>query len=176
MKKVSIISLCLVLSVISCKQNAGTIPTSDKKEDVTTANTKFDGSWELKEWVAELTSGEMVYPYGEDAKGVLTYDQFGNMAVQLMKSKRPKFLSEDPLSAKPEEVWEAYNGFIAYSGSYEVDTSSNKVIHQIRLSSFPNWVGQNQTRYYEFKDDTLILSTGLIGASKHKLTWEKSNN
>lgn len=176
MKKIIIISLCIVLSVISCKQNAETIKTSEKKENVIIANEKFDGSWELKEWTAELTSGEIVYPYGEDAKGVLTYDKFGNMAVQLMKNKRPKFLSEDPLNAQPEEVWDAYNGFIAYSGSYEADTSSNKVIHHIRLSSFPNWVGQNQIRYYEFKDDNLILSTDLIGSSKHKLIWEKLNN
>ncbi|TVZ60166.1 lipocalin-like protein [Flavobacteriaceae bacterium MAR_2010_105] len=175
MKKVIVISLCIVLSIISCKQNAETINSSDKKENVTIANENFDGSWELKQWTAELTNGEIVFPYGEDAKGILTYDKFGNMAVQVMKSKRPKFLSEDPLNAQPEEVWEAYNGFIAYIGSYEVDTSSNKVIHRIRLSSFPNWVGQNQVRYYEFKDDNLILSTDLIGASKHKLIWEKLN-
>jgi hypothetical protein len=176
MKKVTIISLCIFLIVISCKQNTETLNTSDKMENVTIANEKFDGSWELKEWTAELTSGELVFPYGPDAKGILTYDKFGNMAVQLMKNKRPKFLSEDPLNAQPEEVWEAYNGFIAYSGSYEVDNSAKKVTHQIRLSSFPNWVGQNQIRYYEFIDDNLILSTDLIGASKHKLIWEKLTN
>lgn len=176
MKKYITISLCIILSVISCKQNTETINTSDKKENATTTNEKFDGSWELKKWTAELKSGEIVFPYGADAKGILTYDKYGNMAVQLMKNNRPKFSSEDPLNAQPEEVWDAYNGFIAYSGSYEVDTSSNKVIHHIKLTSFPNWVGKNQTRYYEFKDDNLILSTDLIGESKHKLIWEKLKN
>ena len=161
---------------MSCKQKSETINASDKKENVTTTNEKFDGSWELKKWTAELTSGEIVYPYGKDAKGIITYDKFGNMAVQVMKNKRSQFLSEDPFQAQPDEVFDAYNGFIAYCGSYEVDSDSNKVTHHIKLSSFPNWVGQNQIRYYEFKDDNLILSTDLIGASKHKLIWEKLNN
>lgn len=170
MKKIVVISLCIVLSVISCKQNAETVNTSEKKENVTIANEKFDGSWELKKWTEELTNGEIVFPYGEDAKGIITYDEYGNMAVQLMKNNRPEFLSEDPLNAQPEEVWDAYNGYIAYSGSYEVDTSSNQVTHHIRLSSFPNWVGQKLIRYYEFKDDNLILIT-----DRHKLIWEKLN-
>ena len=98
------------------------------------------------------------------------------MAVQVMKNERPPFLSEDPLQAQPDEILDAYNGFIAYSGRYEVDTNSNTVTHQIKISSFPNWVGQNQIRYYKFKDDMLILSTGMIGASKHRLLWEKQND
>lgn len=139
-------------------------------------NEKFTGSWELKKWTAELTSGEIVFPYGEDAKGLITYDKFGNMAVQVMKNNRSQFLSEDPLQAQPDEVFDAYNGFIAYSGNYEVSINSNKVVHQIKISSFPNWVGQNQIRYYEFRDDNLILSTDLIGVSRHKLVWEKVKN
>ena len=150
--------------------------TSDKKENVTMSNAKFHGSWELKEWTAELISGEVVYPYGDDAKGIITYDKLGHMAVQVMKNKISNFISEDPLNAQPEEVWDAYNGFIAYSGSYDIDSSSNKVIHHIRLSSFPNWVGQNQIRYYKFKDDYLILSTDFIETSKHKLIWKRLNN
>ena len=85
-----------------------------------------------------------------------------------------KFLSEDPLQAKNDEILNAYNSFIAYSGSFEVDTNSNQIIHHVDLSSFPNWVGQNQIRYYTFKGDSLILSTDFIGESKHKLTWAKT--
>lgn len=138
-------------------------------------NEKFIGSWELKEWTAESTDGQTVFPYGEDAKGRLTYDEFGNMSVQIMKNNRAIFLSEDPLQAQPEEVLEAYNGFIAYCGNYNVNPSSKQVVHQIKLSSFPNWVGQNQIRYFEFNKDKLILSTDIIGSSQHKLIWRKMN-
>ncbi|GJM27956.1 MAG: hypothetical protein DHS20C17_05910 [Cyclobacteriaceae bacterium] len=134
---------------------------------------EFIGTWKLEAWTAELTDGKIVFPFGEDAIGRITYDEFGNMAVQVMKNDRPQFLSEDPLQTEPDEVLVAYNGFIAYCGNYQVNLNTNQVVHQIKISSFPNWVGQNQTRYYEFNGDQLILSTDLIGSSRHKLIWKK---
>lgn len=176
MKKFITLSLCMILSSTSCKQNVDSKKTDNKTENATATDETFTGSWKLKEWTAELKSGDIVFPFGKDAKGIITYDKFGNMAVQVMKNERPPFLSEDPLQAQPDEILDAYNGFIAYSGRYEVDTNSNKVTHQIKISSFPNWIGQNQIRYYKFKDDMLILSTDMIGASKHRLLWEKQND
>ena len=134
-------------------------------------NTNFIGSWTLQEWTAESTSGKITFPFGNDAKGRITYDDLGNMSVQIMKNNRSKFLSEDPLQAHPDEVLDAYNGFIGYCGKYEVNP--NQVIHQIEISSFPNWVGQNQIRFYEFREGNLILSTDFIGSSRHSLIWEK---
>ena len=142
-------------------------------ENIKLANQKFIGSWELEEWTAESTDGEIVFPYGEDAIGRITYDEFGNMAVQIMKNNRSQFHSEDPLQAQPDEVLDAYHGFIAYCGNFEVKLNSGEVVHKIKISSFPNWVGQNQTRYFDFSGDELILSTDLIGSSRHKLIWKK---
>ena len=136
---------------------------------------KFVGSWELKEWTAELNDGNKVFPFGEDAIGRITYESNGNMSVQIMKNKRPQFLSEDPLQGEPDEVVDAFKGFIAYCGNYEVDLNSNQVAHQIKISSFPNWVGQIQIRNFEFNEDRLTLSTDMIGSSKHKLVWRKTN-
>ena len=136
-------------------------------------NEKFLGSWELKQWSAELNDGTIFFPFGEDAVGRITYEGNGDMSVQVMKNNRPKFLSEDPLQAKPDEVVNAFNGFLSYCGSYEVYANPNQVVHQIKISSFPNWVGQNQIRKFEFKGDKLILSTDVVGSSRHKLIWQK---
>ena len=140
------------------------------------SNEKFVGSWELKKWTAESIDKSIVFPFGEDAIGRITYDNNGNMAVQVMKNNRSKFLSEDPLQAHPDEVVVANNGFIAYCGNYEVNLNANQVVHQIKISSFPNWVGQNQIRNFEFNEDELTLSTDLIGSSRHKLVWRKIDN
>ena len=134
-------------------------------------NINFVGSWTLKEWSAKSISGQTTFPFGKDAKGRITYDELGNMSVQIMKNNRSKFISEDPLQAHPDEVVDAYNGFIAYCGKYDINL--NQVIHHIEISSFPNWVGQNQIRFYEFREGNLILSTDLIGSSRHSLIWEK---
>lgn len=181
MKDFITISFFIILFITSCKPKASSTQNDDeesinaitKMENMKSINEKFVGSWELKEWTTRLNDGILVFPYGKDAIGRITYDNNGNMAVQIMKNNRPPFLSEDPLQAKPDEVVEAYNGFIAYCGKYEVNLNSDQVVHQIKISSFPNWVGQNQVRYFEFNDDKLILSTDLIGRSRHKLVWEK---
>ena len=138
-----------------------------------TDSEKFVGSWHLIEWTAELTNGEIIFPSGKDAKGRITYEAEGDMAVQIMKNNPAKFLSEDPLQARPNEIVDSYGGFIAYCGQYVVNHNSNQVVHQIEISSFPNWVGQNQVRYYEFRDDLLILSTDVIGSGRHKLIWKR---
>jgi hypothetical protein len=139
-------------------------------------NKKFIGNWELKKWTAELKDGTIVSPFGEDALGRITYDSDGNMAVQLMKNNRAPFHSEDPLQARTHEAVLAFNEFLSYCGTYQVYNNPDQVVHRIKISSFPNWTGQNQIRKFEFKDDLLILSTDTIGSSRHKLEWVKMKN
>ena len=136
-------------------------------------NEKFVGSWELVKWTAEINDGTEVFPFGEDSVGQITYDKKGNMSVHIMKNNRPDFHSEDPHNATPDEMFTAFSEFISYCGTYEIYNNPNQVVHRIKISSFPNWVGQNQIRKFEFKEDQLILSTDTIGSSKHKLVWQK---
>ena len=139
-------------------------------------NKKFFGSWELRKWTAELDNGTEVFPFGEDAIGRISYDDKGNMSVHIMKNNRRQFHSEDPLQGTPDERFEAFGEFLSYCGSYEVYKNPNQVVHRIKISSFPNWVSQNQIRKFEFKDDKLILRTDTIGSSRHKLVWQKMKN
>lgn len=158
--------------MISCKQ---------KQDDgilleiggVKMANGKFVGSWALKAWTAELSDGKIVYPFGEDVLGQITYDDNGNMAVQIMRKDRTPFSGVDPFQASPEEVVEAFHGFLSYCGKYDVDTDAGQVIHHLKISSIPNWTGQDQIRNFEFDGDQLTLSTDFIGASRHRLVWGK---
>jgi hypothetical protein len=96
------------------------------------------------------------------------------MMVEIMKPGIKKFEQPNLLQGTPEEVVPAYNGFIAYYGSYKVVPDSGLVIHSIKACSFPNWVGKEQRRYYEFKDGNLILKTSLIGSSRYELMWQKT--
>lgn len=136
-------------------------------------NEKFVGSWELKKWTAEVNNGTEFFPFGEDAVGQISYDKNGNMSVQIMKNDRTHFHSEDPLQGTPDEMFSAFSEFISYCGTYEIYNNPNQVVHRIKISSFPNWVNQNQIRKFEFIDDILILSTDTIGSSRHKLTWQR---
>lgn len=177
MKTKIILILGVIGLLIGCQQTTSNSSTDTiNMKDMNMKNEKFVGTLELKEWTATLPDESVVFPFGEDAIGRITYDRSGNMAVQVMKNNRSQFLSEDPLQAQPDEVVAAYSGFIGYCGNYEVNRDSKKVVHQIKISSFPNWVGQGQIRNFEFNEDELILSTDLIGSSRHKLVWRKIDN
>jgi hypothetical protein len=134
---------------------------------------QFIGLWNLTKLIAKGNDDQIIFPYGESPDGQLFYDENGNMMVQIMKSGIKKFASENPTAGEPEEIIPAYFGFLAYYGKYKVISESNLVIHQINASSFPNWVGIEQKRLYEFKGNQLILSTPLIGGVHFELSWEK---
>jgi len=133
----------------------------------------FVGIWTLKKCVAISRDGEVNYPYGENPVGQLVYDKKGNMMGQIMKSGIAKFTSANLFEGTSEEILSAYHGFLAYYGIYRVIPDSNLVVHHIIACSFPNWVDQDQRRYYEFKNNQLTLKTSLIGFTRYELTWQK---
>src|SRR5215471_1595280 len=129
----------------------------------------FVGTWTLQKCVAIQSDGNVNYPYGEKPVGQLSYDAKGNMMVEIMKPGIKKFAAVNLLQGTPEEILLAYHGFIAYYGTYKVVPDSNLVVHHIKACSFPNWVDQDQERYYELKSDQLILRTSLIGSERYEL-------
>ena len=132
----------------------------------------FTGTWKLLEWTSRLPDGKVVFPFGRNATGRISYDDKGHMFVQIMKADRPLFKSDDIMQGKPEEMLRAYQDNLAYAGDYDVHPEDIQVIHHIKLSSFPNWVGHDQVRNYEFKGNMLILTASLESGIQ-RLVWEK---
>jgi hypothetical protein len=87
------------------------------------------------------------------------YDAQGHMSVQIMGCDRPLFASGDPWRGTPEEIKAAFEAFTAYFGNYEVNESEGTVTHHLKGSWFPNWVGLDQKRVFEFSGNRLTLST-----------------
>src|SRR5579872_1555291 len=131
----------------------------------------FTGIWKLQECTATQRDGKVNYPYGEKPVGQLFYEKSGNMMVEIMKPGIKRFVSANLLNGTPEEVLPAYYGFIAYYGTYRIVSDCNIVIHHLEACSFPNWINQDQKRYYKFNNRKLILSTPWIGSERYELTW-----
>lgn len=138
------------------------------------------GSWNLLSWEIKSSEAAVTYPIGENPRGVITYDETGRMAVQVMQPDRPRSDSADPYGASPEEIVSAWMGFMSYAGSYEHDALNKRVVHHIEICSFPNWVGTSQERFYDFDNGQLVLSTlpiSLGGESAvSTLLWERMNH
>ena len=141
------------------------------------AEDKFAGAWRLLECYGKWTDGGVSYPYGKEPEGQLIYDGHGNFSGQIAGSGRPAFKVNNLLKGTEEEVRKAFEGYIAYYGTYAVDEASGRVTHNVKNSLFPNWIGDIQTRLFEFEGDRLRLNTEPIKGKKGDLTvtllWER---
>ena len=144
---------------------------------VTSAD-KFTGTWRLLACEGRWSDGRVTYPYGAQPGGMLVYDGAGSFAGQIMAQGRPDFATGNLLKGSDGEVRAAFEGYVAYYGSYSVDENEGLMLHQVEGSFFPNWIGERQVRKFEFTDDgRLELRTLPIQGSRAELTvvllWEK---
>ncbi len=141
------------------------------------AEDRFAGAWRLLECYGKWSDGGVSYPYGKEPEGQLIYDGHGNFSGQIAGSGRPAFQSGNLLKGTEEEIKKAFEGYIAYYGTYEVDEASGRFIHHVKNSLFPNWIGDVQTRFFELEGERLRLNTEPIKGAKGDLTvtllWER---
>jgi len=141
-------------------------------------NEKFIGSWKLVSSEFRRSDGDISYPLGRDAAGLIMYDATGHISAQLMRSNRPRFASSDHFKATPEEIIPAFQGYLAYYGTYEVNEEEDTVTHHVEGSPVPNWVGVPLIRFFEFSGNRLTLSTPPIPMGGKQvvglLVWERA--
>jgi len=135
-----------------------------------TSAQKFIGTWQLVASEFRASDGKVAYPLGEKAEGILICDSGGRWAAQLMRPDRPKFASGDMQGGTLEEIKTAADGYVAYFGTYEVNNKKRTVVVHVEAALFPNWVGQDQIRFYEFSDDLLTLKTPPLLLGGHETT------
>ena len=130
------------------------------------------GNWRLVSYETRDAAGRTGRPYG-NAVGRISYDAQGNMAGQVMRPDRAHVESGEGNASR---VREAYLGYIAYFGTYDVAPDGASVVHHVQGALNPAWVGGDQVRRLRFEGDRLLLSVDVHkdGALvTHTLTWER---
>lgn len=140
-------------------------------------NDRFLGGWGLVSQHFILQDGSVSFPMGEQMSGRIHYEKNGTMAAQLYTTKRPNFASLDWLEGSDAEMKSAFETALCYFGSYQINEEKQFVTHIVENSLFPNWVGTQMVRYYEFEKDRLILRTPTLPMNNIRqvgvLIWEK---
>lgn len=114
------------------------------------------GTWLLRS--AELRSAhEMTHPWGPDATGQLIHSADGYMSVIITAARRPQFATSDLRGGGNEELAQAARTCTAYAGRYE--RCGDTVVHHVEASLFPNWVGTDQVRRFDFVGGQVRLRT-----------------
>jgi lipocalin-like protein len=166
------VSLATILS-LGCLAVA-----SDSIGQSGSAKEQLSGTWKLVSWKIVKANGELADPYmGPNLSGWLMYHPSGHMCGALMRPERAKFASNNAVGGTPEEIKAAFEGYLGYCGSYEVNQQERFVIHRVQLSWFPNWLGTEQKRFFELAGDRLTITapplTGLGEVTTHRLIWER---
>jgi hypothetical protein len=165
------ISLLLSLAALLCSAQGPKQFSTRKMSD------EFVGAWKLISFERRTAAGEVTYPMGQNAVGRLTYDALGRMSAQIMRPDRPKFRDVNPANWSAEEKAAAFDGFIAYYGTFTVSDTERAVIHHVEAGLYPHWVGTDQRRLYEFSGNQLILRAvnGSGGpGTESRLVWERA--
>ncbi len=147
-------------------------------DDYENTLSRLTGVWSLVKSEFRTDSGDTLYPLGEDAVGQAIFTADGFMSGQLMRRNRSRFEQDSQLLGTEAEIQEAFQGYIAYFGHCEIDAERRTITTRVDGSLFPNWVGGEQLRYFEFEDEQLVLTTPPIAIGDDHitgvLTWSRS--
>ena len=137
------------------------------------------GAWTLVSFEVRGSDGPTSHPFDQDSQGLLIYDAEGNFSVQVGRAGRPKFSSGNMGDGTDSEVRSAYEGYIAYFGTYRVNDAEGYLTHDVELSLFPNWSGHAQKRYFELSAEGLTLTTPpttfVLPKGVGGVTWKRLN-
>ena len=137
------------------------------------------GVWDLVSYEDHRPNGEVLHRWGRHPSGVLTYSRAGRMTVQFMRDPRATFAggrvwSPDNQtllpSASAQEIRDAYTGYYAYYGTYDVDERAQTVTHHIKASLRSHEVGADNVRAFKLSGDQLVLRLEVTADDGEKRT------
>src|SRR5262245_27490446 len=167
-------SICFAQAGKEKKETSGPEAETQTAKPKSAIANKFVGTWKLVSFESQLLSRR-------ERAGYIMYDTAGRMAVQIMPLDRPKFASGNRLQGTQEEIKGAFDGYVAYFGPYDVNEKEGVVTHHLEGSIFPNEVGRDNIRYYEFSGDQLTLTTTTMvdgkltpnSSAAARLVWQR---
>lgn len=152
-----IVILCALSASIAQAQKAADSSTVDARQ--------FVGTWQLASLQGDSLS--VLARRGAHPTGYLFYDSTGHMAVQIKPDRaRPSW--PPTRVPTPAEAFEAVNGYVAYFGTYQVDTRARTVTHH--REGALNLDETDYVRRYEFDGpDRLVLTP--VSRPGIRLVW-----
>jgi hypothetical protein len=134
---------------------------------------QFVGSWSLISFQHVLSSGELVRPFGGHPSGLILYQSDGHMSAQIAAEECSKFANQDPSEASNDEASKAWRAYLGYWGTFEVNPERLVVVHRVKGSSFPNWIGTEQVRHFRFDVVDQLTLEAQSPSGRSVLLWRK---
>ncbi len=141
-----------------------------------TVTNQLVGTWRLISASQRLADGT-VRPdpqTGPRGAGYIMYSETGRMCAVLANPDRPRWKSETaPVEA---EVRAAFDGLVAYCGTYDVNEAEGYVVHHIEMDRVPNHSGADRKRFITLSGSRLVLRPAPplpAGVEEWTVEWER---
>jgi Lipocalin-like domain len=128
------------------------------------------GTWRLASCVRRRSGGRTEHPFGEQPVGLLLYTQDGRMSVHLAFGDREPLSSLDLAELPEAEAALAFRTYLGYGGRYRI--SGDTVVHEVEVSSIPDWVGTELVRRVSTSGEALVLRTPEELTAEGPVVWE----
>ncbi len=119
------------------------------------------GTWRLVEFWNRDATGKKEHPYGEPPLGYFMYDATGHVSIHIMRNPPLARLGEDGWrEASLEQMREMLDAYVAYFGTYSVDTARGVVTHHVEGELRRRYTGTDQERRFTLTGDRLVIGDG----------------
>ena len=113
------------------------------------------GTWKLVAADVVRPDGVTAADYGPFPRGLAIFTADSQYVVEIYRSTRTRFASNDRSRGTPEEYRDAALSLSTHFGKYSVDSAKGTLTFAITSASFPNLDGTTQVRHYTITGDTL---------------------
>lgn len=123
---------------------------------MTSLKNEIVGSWKLLSYIEIPVGGDdYQFPLGQKPKGILILSSDGFMSVQIAVNTSSRYENEDRFSVSDSDLAARAKQYIAFSGTYTIDSEYSRVTYNIITSLHPNWEGEKQVRKMDFEKDIM---------------------
>jgi hypothetical protein len=137
------------------------------------------GTWRLVSSTQRMADGTARPDPQTGSKGVgyLIYTESGRVCVVVGNPERSRWVSvQAPTEA---EVHNAFDGLVAYAGTFEVNEAERYVVHHIEVDRVPNLSGADRKRFCSFSANQLVLRAAPPlpkDVTEWTIVWERVGN
>ena len=136
------------------------------------------GTWTLVSWDVKNADGTTSQYFGPSPEGIAFFDTGGRYIIAVMRSGRANYAIENfgqIAQVSAEEGRATAQGTITYFGTYSVSEAERRIAIHVDASSFPNWNGTDQDRFFEIEGDRLTLIVRPPQGGTAHVLWKRAN-
>lgn len=138
------------------------------------ASQSIVGTWTLISETVER-GGQTIEPLGPNPLGTMMLDASDHFMLMISRPGLPKIAANRRDGGTPEENREVLAGILAFFGTYMVSQSDGLLTVHVEASTFPNWIGSDQKRYFTLAGDEMTWTNRApaVSGETAKLVWRR---